>query len=324
MYFEDANKSPPKSDNIHNNIVKRISQIKRHAIVNNTSKITNKPNNFTDNNNALSSLKSTTSPSNGLSSKITKRNIFILIGCGILIVIFLLVIIYILWKKCHKRKSKRRINKVKDNNKKRDKATKNYIKQHKSIKIPIDKNGLPKNHKFKEGIRQKRKKNIYIKELEEMKTASKIKKNKTKFHEMVNDKNLPSIDKLEINKKNINIFEEKIPMKSEIKVNKIDSMDNESKNQKDVKTKSNSSEVSKDSNLQSTLSSISKENEDKTNYKIQSNDFLNKCPIHKKSRQVSISIYTMHGNNKSWTKNEEKINDFSFQLNTTSSHSSSK
>uniref|UniRef100_A0A0K0EIE0 STP1 protein n=1 Tax=Strongyloides stercoralis TaxID=6248 RepID=A0A0K0EIE0_STRER len=276
-------------------------------------------------------------------SETRKTNIYVYIICGIVATIIFLIVLFFILKKCLKKKPKGRINNVKIADKKRAKATKNYLKQHKSLVIPIDKNGLPKKNKVKNNDKQKKQVNANKQELEKRKTDKKLKKSKENINNLINDNNLLSVDKLEKNKDVTNILNKKELKSSSIKVIDKYKLDDEYKVRKKtfeddnnalVKMNYNLPIVSKDLTLCNTSVTSPNTIEDKTmknkaTYNILSKDFSNKnqekkckCQIHNIKRQ--ISTYTLYGNNEAWVKNEEKTNEFSFQISTESFQSSSK
>uniref|UniRef100_A0A0K0FL94 Uncharacterized protein n=1 Tax=Strongyloides venezuelensis TaxID=75913 RepID=A0A0K0FL94_STRVS len=266
--------------------------------------------------------------------------------CGVLALIILIVFITIFWKKCRKRNSKDRICKVKIADKRRARATKRYLKKHKSIRILVDKIGLPKLDKSK----KKSSKNIgKIGKIKNNNISVDKSDSKKIRPQKINEQEFKRIGKPKIfvkSKENCQNLEENKNMceNKEILKSKLNVVKKENVNYHDVGRSSDNSDnifLKLEHNLPSTLVNYPSDNRkyeslknyddlsymEKEIYGPPTNEFnfenpqnRKMCQIHGKNERVSI--FTLHGNNKAWIRNEDQFSDFSFQISTDSSENS--
>uniref|UniRef100_A0A0N4Z0P7 Uncharacterized protein n=1 Tax=Parastrongyloides trichosuri TaxID=131310 RepID=A0A0N4Z0P7_PARTI len=240
---------------------------------------------------------STSEPTKSVKLITTKAKIALVI-IAILGLIVIIAAFTILWKKCCAKNSKERIKMVKSNDKKRARATKKYLKKHKSLKIKVDKDGKKIDSKLKvkdkDKIKTKEKKSY----LNNIKTAQPL---NVKF----GDGSKKSVEKkVEPIKQSISIREKGI-------ITDI---------QKDGSIVNKSIEVkSKGRKKSYRLPTIGEDKEEvrPNKFDIEKLKKQPSCNLIKTTKKVSI--YTLNGANSSWTQDEEKFKNFSFQISESSS-----
>uniref|UniRef100_A0A0N5CD16 Uncharacterized protein n=1 Tax=Strongyloides papillosus TaxID=174720 RepID=A0A0N5CD16_STREA len=309
----------------------------------------------------MSSSKPTVLPVNTTESQIesiSSSDIIAYIVCGILALITLIVFIIIIWKKCRRRNSKDRISKVKIADKRRARATKRYLKKHKSIRIPVDKNGLPKLDKSKkkssknigkigkikndnisvDKVDSKKIKSQKINEheFERIRTPKIFMKSKENSQNLEKNENIEPVGKVKMDKVSKNMHENK-----EILKGKLNTVNKENANCFDIGESFDNSDnrfLKVEHNLPLTLVNYPSDNREyeslknyddlsymeKEIYRPSTGEFNFENSKNKKMCQIHgknerVSIFTLHGNNSAWVQNEDQFSDFSFQISTDSS-----